>query len=229
MTEKQRQKLVKIGERELSSYNERNKAKAAKYRPGMFSPGAVLGEGASSLASDVGLGLLGVPGSPYIIGGALGYLTENEEPSKVKDYSALSLIPGVGWYRGVKRTQLVDQYYSKGKRRNSADASEKYGLVTSTLAAMALGALGGGAVGGLTTENVGGAVLGSGLGALVGLGAGALGNTAGLAFGFLKPKTPKEHKDYLADNSLVSKNLLIPGYSGWNLGRRLRSMLSGTI
>lgn len=229
MTEKQRQKLVAIGKRSIAKQEKQNKKNVAKYKPGMFSTGAVLGEGASSMGANIALGLLGVPVDAYGVGGLAGYATRDVDPNTVKNYSALSLIPGVGGYRGVKRTQLVDQHYSKGKRRNSADASEKFGGLTSTLALMAIGAIGGGALGGIATENLGGVGLGAGLGAVAGLGSGALGNVAGLALGLLEPRTPKEHKNYLADKNLVSKNLLIPGYAGWHRGKRLRSMLSGTI
>lgn len=228
MKTQDKDKAVKLGEREIAKRQYEDNKKASKYKPGMFSTGAVLGEGASEYGTSTVAGALGlgVPTHLLGVGGAIaGYASKNADPGDVKDYNALSLIPGVGTYRGIKRTQLVDGYYSKGKRRNSADASERVGSLTTALAIAALGGLGGAY---LFHEN-GHPLSGAIMGATAGLGVGALAGGIGGVAGLLNPKTQDEHRKYLEDENLVAKNLLIPGYGAYQRGRRLRSMLSGTI
>lgn len=232
MKTQDKDKAVKLGEREIAKRQYEDNKKASKYKPGMFSTGAVLGEGASEYGASTVAGALGLGVPTHLLGagGAIaGYVSKNADPDDVKDYNALSLIPGVGTYRGIKRTQLVDGYYSKGKRRNSADVSERAGSLTTALAIAALGGLGGAYLahkhGGEYRDPLYGAIVG----ATAGLGVGALAGGVGGIAGLLNPKTQDEHRKYLEDENLVAKNLFIPGYGAYQRGRRLRSMLSGTI
>lgn len=192
-----------------------------------FKSSTVLGEYASSLPANIVASSLGFP--LQTVGHIAGLITPDATEKDVGEYSPISFAPGVGNYRAVKRNQLLDKKYSKGKRRNSAIVSEYLGGIPTVLATAALG----GVLGHIADKRK---LFGSnaphlGLIGGLGLGAGLGGASEGIAYlaGLLKEKTKKEHEAYLADDNLVAKNLLIPFRGLYNLGRRERSLISESL
>ena len=191
----------------------------SQYKPGMFDNGATIGEA-----------LLGVPGGMVVpgtgkLGNLLGYLSADENPDSLKSFNASALIPGMSSYRNTKRQQLIDKTLSKGKRRNSAILSERFGYLTSPIVLAALAGLTAKGVGKLTGMS---SDESTDLGLKVGLGGGILGagaSVGGLLGGLIRGKNAPEHKKYLDDEHLVAKNLLIPGMSSYNRGARINALL----
>ena len=142
------------------------------------------------------------------IGHLIAYAKSDPKNSVNPDAGARlsSFIPGVGGYRTAMADRTVDEILSKGKRSRSAAASERFGGILNSL----------------IWGGVGTAVLPV-VGTAAGLGISSLANIAGYLGGYArKPRTAKEHADYLADDNLVLKNLLIPGRASYQRGRRAR-------
>lgn len=204
-------------------------AKEAKQqnKPSFKSP-VVLGEFASSLPGDFASSAVGIPSQA--IGRIVGLLTPDATEKDVGTYNYVSFFPGAGAYRSIKRNQLLDKKYSKGKRRNSAMVSEYFGGLPTMLATAAIGGILGHIAdrkklfGEDSAPDIG---LIGGLG--IGAGIGGASEAVSYLTGLLRPKTKKEHEDYLSDDKLVAKNLLIPFRGTHNAGRRVRSLLSETL
>lgn len=97
---------------------------------------------------------------------------------------------------------------------------EHLGTVTSALAPGILGAIIGSHV---AKDPAKGLMLGGSLG----LGGSALAQIIGSLSGFMgKRRSASEQKEYDASNTPILTNLLVPGSSGWNLGKRMRSKVS---
>lgn len=103
----------------------------------MYGLSTTVGEGVPGNVLDE---LLGLPAGE--LGELVAYTTPDVSPKSLENYSVASLLPGVTGYREAKRTQLIDQYYSGGKRRNSATASEQFAGLVPAIALTALGHLG---------------------------------------------------------------------------------------
>lgn len=156
---------------------------------------------------------------------------ENKLREKLNDYSAATFLPGVLGYRDMLRDRLADRKVSKGKVDRKALVSEMLGTGSSTLlSALALGLLGGGAGYVLGDSGSLGSRLGAGLGAGLGAAGGLSAALVGLLLGMYKRRrSAEEHGKYLTDPNLIAKNLLIPGYSAYQTGRRMRSRTAASL
>lgn len=171
---------------------------------------ALLGPGVGGLASDLGS-----------IGGLI-YPSDKVKDKTLRDFSALSFIPGMSRARGMLRSRKVDKDISSGKIDRSAIISEKLGALSLPLILGIAGYIADkkGLIGGEDDEFDGFR------GAGYGLGAGALASTAAWLVGLAKKRrSRKEHKKYLEDDSVL-KNMLIPGHAAHALGRRDKMKLA---
>lgn len=142
------------------------------------------------------------------LGHLLAYTNSDPKNSINPDAGARlsSFIPGVGGYRTALADRAIDEILSKGKRSRSAVISERFG----------------GLINSLIWSGIGTAVLPC-IGTMAGLGISSLANAGGYLGGYAgKARTAKEHSDYLSDDNLVLKNLLIPGRASYQKGRRAR-------
>ena len=177
---------------------------------------AGLGSNPELIEGPVGLAN-GVVSGANGIGSLIGLVQDSEDLPKAEDlknYSALSLVPGVSGYRSTVRDRLVDRMLSKGKVDKKAILSEGAGLALM----LALGAGAGAGIAHLTDNSAQagqGAALGAGLATLPAL----------IAL-LKKRRSAKQHAEYLANENLVASNILNPFAGAYNSGARSKMRLA---
>lgn len=173
---------------------------------------------------------------PNYLGAILGMASDIDKNREKRltedldDYTAASILPGVTGYRNALRGRLADRLASKGKVDRAGMFSELGGIITSPLALAALGGALGVGIGHYTdnsmVEGLPIEYVGSGLGFSLG----AIGSLAGLALGlYRRRRSQEEHAEYLEDDGMVAKNLLVPGVAGHNVGRRARMGMAAAL
>ena len=183
-------------------------------------PAAILRGIASNPELAVGpVGVLSsLVGTANGVGNLVGLLQNGDNlptADELKQYNAMSLIPGVSGYRSIARDRVVDRALSGGKVDRSGILSEGLGQVLLTLIASGVGAGIGGAGGRGKSGALSGAAVGAGVStipALVAL--------------FKKRRSAKEHAEYLAKEDLISGNIGNPLAGSYNAGARAKMKLA---